>query len=265
MASVLGDMFSFVALPPLSLFNIRDLFSSPASLAPPVSEHTFAKPFTINPTVYANLLHAAWPFTIAAVYILAVKKVNEINMKRDYQPWAVSKTNIFFFLVLLHNFLLAIFSGWVFSGMLNAIRISWPGWQGEKPGAQAMDALCKLHGPRGLGSAATFKTNTDSWAFTDRTMKLLDGQPDPTDVGRIWNEGLAFYGWIFYLSKFYEVVDTAIILAKGKKSSDLQSFHHAGAMVCMWAGIRWMSPPIWMFTFINSGLHTLMVSFLNHP
>ena len=90
-------------------------------------------------------------------------------------------------------------------------------------------------------------------------MKLLDGSPDSTDLGRLWNEGLGFYGWLFYISKFYEVVDTLIILAKGKNSSMLQTFHHAGAMMCMWAGIRYMSPPIWMFVFINSGLHGLMV------
>ena len=77
---------------------------------------------------------------------------------------------------------------------------------------------------------------------------------------RIWNEGLAFYGWLFYLSKFYEVVDTLIILAKGRKSSLLQTYHHAGAMLCMWAGIRYMSPPIWMFVLVNSGIHAIMVS-----
>lgn len=56
----------------------------------------------------------------------------------------------------------------------------------------------------------------------------------------MWEEGLAFYGWLFYLSKFYEVIDTAIIIAKGKKSSLLQTYHHAGAMICMWAGIRYV-------------------------
>jgi hypothetical protein len=84
--------------------------------------------------------------------------------------------------------------------------------------------------------------------------------PETTDAGRIWNEGLAFYGWFFYISKFYEVVDTMIILAKGKKSSLLQTYHHAGAMLCMWAGIRYMSPPIWMFVLVNSGIHAIMVS-----
>ena len=144
--------------------------------------------------------------------------------------------------------------------MLNAIRQSWPGLDGSSGLAGAADALCKMQGPRGLGSAATYSTSTSAWSFTDRTMKLTGNIPDATDVGRIWNEGLAFYGWLFYISKFYEMLDTAIILAKGKKSSVLQTFHHAGAMLCMWAGIRYMSPPIWMFVFINSFLHTIMVS-----
>lgn len=76
----------------------------------------------------------------------------------------------------------------------------------------------------------------------------------------MWGEGLAFYGWLFYLSKFYEVIDTAIIIAKGKKSSLLQTYHHSGAMICMWAGIRFMSPPIWLFCVFNSLIHTLMVA-----
>jgi hypothetical protein len=86
-----------------------------------------------------------------------------------------------------------------------------------------------------------------------------DGNPDPTDAGRLWNEGLAFWGWMFYISKFYEVLDTLIILAKGKRSATLQTYHHSGAMLCMWAGIRYMSPPIWMFVFVNSFIHGLMV------
>lgn len=124
--------------------------------------------------------------------------------------------------------------------------------------APIVDALCKMNGPRGLGSATTYNPFSSTWTVKDQTIKLLNGNPDPTDVGRLWNEGLAFFGWLFYLSKFYEVLDTVIILAKGKRSSLLQTYHHAGAMMCMWAGIRFMSPPIWMFVQFNSGIHALM-------
>jgi hypothetical protein len=74
----------------------------------------------------------------------------------------------------------------------------------------------------------------------------------------VWERGLSYYGYFFYLSKFYEVFDTVIILAKGRQSSLLQTYHHAGAMLSMWAGIRFASPPIWIFVVFNSLIHTIM-------
>ena len=147
--------------------------------------------------------------------------------------------------------------------MINAVAVSIPSFRGEAGLAGVADALCKINGPRGIGSAAFFNETNRAWSITNKAFHLAaDGLgPENTDVGRIWNEGLAFYGWLFYLSKFYEVVDTFIILAKGRKSSFLQTYHHAGAMLCMWAGIRYMSPPIWMFVLVNSGIHAIMYTF----
>ena len=67
---------------------------------------------------------------------------------------------------------------------------------------------------------------------------------------------LEVFGWWFYISKFYEVLDTAIILLKGRPSSLLQSYHHAGAMMCMWAGIS-ISTNL-DFVVFNSFIHSLM-------
>lgn len=50
---------------------------------------------------------------------------------------------------------------------------------------------------------------------------------------------LGLIAWLFYLSKGYEVVDSIILVLKGKKVSNLQSYHHAGAMWTMWAGVRY--------------------------
>lgn len=147
--------------------------------------------------------------------------------------------------------------------MINAVRLSVPSLNGPYGLAGVVDSMCKINGPRGLGAAATYNASSSTWGIANKAMHLAaDGlTPDSSDIGRIWNEGLAFYGWLFYISKFYEVLDTLIILAKGKKSSFLQTYHHAGAMICMWAGMRYMAPPIWMFVLVNSGLHALMVSF----
>ena len=244
--------------PPLDLLGFSPA-AIPGALHPPPADHSLARPFNVSPEIYTTLLHPAVPVTIAIIYGATVNYVNQLNKERDHKPWTSSTTIPFYILVIAHNVGLAIYSGWTFFGMFNAITQSWPGWHGEYGLAGAVDALCKINGPRGLGSAATYDMSTASWGFTDRAMKLSGLEPDSADVGRIWNEGLAYYGFFFYLSKLYEVFDTAIILAKGKESSRLQTFHHAGAMLCLWAGIRYMSPPIWMFTFINSGLHTLMV------
>ena len=252
----------YITHPPTSLLKFTP-DSNPQILSPPTFDWSLSHPFNIDAELYKSALNVAVPITIASLYATTVLYLNRVNKRRDYQPWKISKSLLFYFFVVAHNVFLAIYSGWTFLGMLNAFQNSWPGWDGEYGLAGAADALCKINGPRGLGSAATYNASASGWDYTDKAMKLLGGRPDSTDVGRIWNEGLAYYGWLFYLSKFYEVVDTAIILAKGKRSGGLQTFHHTGAMISMWAGIRYMSPPIWMFVFVNSGIHTLMVS-LSH-
>lgn len=251
----------YPTLPPWSLWNILSPPSEPQVLPPPIHDATLAKPFNIRSEVYNNALHVSVPITFAIGYALIVTYLNKRNRERDNKPWAFSKSSVFYVLVLLHNVFLTVYSAWTCIGMVNAIRHTWPGWEGEHKLAKAADALCKLHGPRGYGSAATYGSD-NKWSFTDRLMKLDAGLPDTTDVGRLWNEGLAFYGWLFYLSKFYEVVDTFIILAKGKNTAFFQTYHHAGALFCLWSGIRYMSPPIWMFVIVNSGIHTLMVGLL---
>ena len=249
----------YLTHPPRSLFQFPP-GSDPQALSPPLSSHTLAYPFDISPQVYNNALRLEVPVTAAVIYAVTVTYFNRVNKERGYKPWAFSNSLPFYILVVTHNVFLALYSGWTFFGMFATIKHSWPGWDSEHGLAGVADALCKINGPRGLGSAATFNTGSSTWQYTNQAIKLLGGSPDSTDVGRIWNQGLAFYGWLFYLSKFYEVLDTAIILAKGKRSGGLQTYHHTGAMLCMWAGIRFMSPPIWMFVFINSGLHALMVS-----
>jgi hypothetical protein len=234
----------------------------PSTLPPPVKDHSLANPFTIPSNVYNGAFSVSIPITIAIVYATTVTLLNQWN-KRDNKPWAISKTRPWLVFVILHNVFLALYSAWTCVGMVNAVATAWPGWKGEYGLAGAVDSMCKINGPRGLGDAATYNSTTNTWQLTNRALHLgADGlTPDSTDVGRIWNEGLAFYGWLFYLSKFYEVLDTLIILAKGKKSSFLQTYHHAGAMLCMWAGIRFMAPPIWMFVLVNSGIHALMYTY----
>jgi hypothetical protein len=214
----------------------------------------------ISPGVYNAALNIQVPITIAILYAVTVTFLNAYNKSAGYKAWSISRTKAFFVFVVLHNIFLAAYSGWTFVGMFKGLMRSIESPFAPAGLASTVDSLCKIHGPRGLGNAVTYNTSTSVWGSNSASVPLTNaGTPDNTTLGRLWNEGLAFYGWFFYLSKFYEVLDTFIILAKGKKSSTLQTYHHAGAMFCMWAGIRYMAPPIWLFVFLNSAIHTLMV------
>ncbi|KAB8256061.1 GNS1/SUR4 family-domain-containing protein [Aspergillus pseudonomiae] len=251
-----------IGLPPSSLLKFPPDELPTTLPAPQASEPTWNQPFNIPPQLYNQLLDVRVPITIASVYAVTVCLLNRVNKSRGYKPWGFSQTKIFKAFVILHNVFLAVYSAWTFAGMFQAFRNSWPDRDDPNGLVGVVDALCKINGPRGYGNAATYNPLDNQWSIHNPEYKLADGGvPDPTDVGRMWNQGLAYLGWIFYLSKFYEVLDTAIILAKGKKSSTLQTYHHAGAMMCMWAGIRYVAPPIWIFTLVNSAIHAMMYTY----
>lgn len=237
----------FFEAPPSSLFNFPPP-TEPQAIPPPHFENL---PFTIPDEWFTAALDPRVPITIAAAYAITAKLLNKYNTSTGKKPWAISKTAPFRLFVVLHNVFLAVYSAWTFIGMFGALRRSIVSPNGPNGLAGTVDSFCKLNGPAGFGNAATYIQDENAW----------ETSPSRVDVGRLWNEGLAFYGWIFYLSKFYEVLDTFIILAKGKLSSTLQTYHHAGAMMCMWAGMRYMSAPIWMFAFVNSGIHAMMYTY----
>ncbi|KAJ2749198.1 hypothetical protein IWQ56_007280, partial [Coemansia nantahalensis] len=76
--------------------------------------------------------------------------------------------------------------------------------------------------------------------------------------GALWSGKLLAHGFLFYLSKYYELIDTAIILAKGRPASRLQTFHHSGAIAIMWLGNYTQSPYLTFFVLENSLIHSLM-------
>lgn len=70
--------------------------------------------------------------------------------------------------------------------------------------------------------------------------------------------GVNFLVWLFYVSKYYELLDTVILLLKGKPSSFLQTFHHSGSIISLWTMTVTRIPGMWIFTFLNSFIHTIM-------
>lgn len=179
--------------------------------------------------MYNASLDIRVPLTIGTVYAVSVHLTNHSQRIKNRQPLAFAKTQLFKWLCVLHNAALCLYSAWTFVGIIAAVRTAY----NYNMSLQQHD----------LASPA-FSFNTLWGSFCS-----LDS---------LWETGLNYYGYWFYLSKFYEVVDTMIILAKGKPSSMLQTYHHTGAMFSMWAGIRFASPPIWIFVTFNSLIHTIM-------
>ncbi|KAK4192126.1 fatty acid elongase [Podospora australis] len=250
-----------LSLPDSSLFtwplNTKSGFIPP----PPPGSAPFAPPVEIPDHIYHAVLDFRVPVTIAATYAVTAKLLNIYNKSTGKKPWAISKTFVFRWFVIFHNIFLAVYSAWTWWGMFNALRRTVVNPMGPQGFTGFVDSMCKINGPGGLGNAAFFDEASNSWQSLSPGVLTEEGLPSQYSPGRMWNEGLGFYGWLFYLSKFYEVLDTLIILAKGKLSSTLQTYHHAGAMMCMWAGIRFMSTPIWIFVFFNSFIHAIMYTY----
>ncbi|KAK7188431.1 hypothetical protein DPSP01_004649 [Paraphaeosphaeria sporulosa] len=239
--------------------------AAPPAIPPPVADApftSFRNPFPIPANIYNAVLQPIVPLTVAAVYATTISLLNAYNRKHGNKPWAISKTRAFYIFVIFHNVFLAVYSAVTCWAMIRSLKHAIPHYTEPNALVGTVDALCKIHGPRGLGDAVTYNSETQQWQSTNRNIQLdPNGLPQSDDLGRVWNEGLAFWGWIFYLSKFYEVIDTLIIIFKGKRSTTLQTYHHAGAMLSMWSGIRYMSPPIWMFALVNSGIHAMMYTY----
>jgi len=81
--------------------------------------------------------------------------------------------------------------------------------------------------------------------------------------GTLWEQSSGFGAWtlIFYISKYWEFVDTWILVLKGKKPSFLQVYHHTGIAFCMWVGVLSQSSWLKAVVLLNSIIHTLMYTY----
>ncbi len=88
----------------------------------------------------------------------------------------------------------------------------------------------------------------------------FDTYCDPN--GTLWGEaGFGAWTFIFYVSKYWEFVDTWILVFKGKDPSFLQVYHHTGIAFCMWVGTLSQSSWLVAVVLLNSIIHTLMYTY----
>eukprot|EP00617_Octactis_speculum_P025648 CAMPEP_0185769824 /NCGR_PEP_ID=MMETSP1174-20130828/56088_1 /TAXON_ID=35687 /ORGANISM="Dictyocha speculum, Strain CCMP1381" /LENGTH=257 /DNA_ID=CAMNT_0028455035 /DNA_START=36 /DNA_END=809 /DNA_ORIENTATION=- len=67
-----------------------------------------------------------------------------------------------------------------------------------------------------------------------------------------------YWSCIFYVSKFYEFVDSWILVLKGKDPSFLQVYHHTGIAIAMYLATQFKCNWLLWVVCLNSFIHTLM-------
>lgn len=180
----------------------------------------------VSKQVFEWSLSAWTPTIVGAVYLIAMKIANtrlRSQIARNKAGYAappkdyIKSSKILSRMVLGHNAFLAIYSAWTFVHALSGlVPYFYHGLrQGGVEGMSAAFCTAPTHSAVGLGR----------------------------------------YVWLFYMSKYYEIVDSIILIAKGKKVSNLQSYHHAGAIASMWVGTRYSASALWIFLCFNSAIH----------
>ena len=70
--------------------------------------------------------------------------------------------------------------------------------------------------------------------------------------------GASKWVYLFHLSKYYEFVDTMIVILKNNRPSFLQTYHHVGAVIVTYSFVVSTPGCCWLFVILNSLVHTVM-------
>jgi len=79
--------------------------------------------------------------------------------------------------------------------------------------------------------------------------------------GEMWAADMGRLAFLFYVSKYYEFLDTFVLLVKQKKVMVLQSYHHAGAVLTMFGLCYTQASSVLWFVCLNSMIHTFMYTY----
>jgi len=99
-----------------------------------------------------------------------------------------------------------------------------------------------------------------AWVFQGMLRVLLEAYQKGEIFGPnlFTGFGLDYWAWVFYYSKYYELVDTALLIITGKDVTVLQGFHHSGAILTMWLLCVYRVNAVWVFCLFNSFVHSWM-------
>ncbi|ETO14607.1 steroid isomerase [Reticulomyxa filosa] len=73
-----------------------------------------------------------------------------------------------------------------------------------------------------------------------------------------WEKFARKWLFIWYVSKYYELIDTIILVLKKKKLIFLHVYHHAIMILVPWLWLKYQWTFTWYAVFVNSSVHVLM-------
>lgn len=84
----------------------------------------------------------------------------------------------------------------------------------------------------------------------------------PREPKSLWDGYLGGWSYLFYLTKYYELLDTVILALKKKPLLPLHVYHHAVMLFVGWSwfAFSWLEGS-WWCAFLNSLIHTAMYSY----
>lgn len=74
----------------------------------------------------------------------------------------------------------------------------------------------------------------------------------------LWEAGLGYWGFLFYLSKTWELVDTILLIVKRREPSYLQVYHHAMTIFCAYWLQASHASVMFLFVGLNASIHSIM-------
>lgn len=97
-----------------------------------------------------------------------------------------------------------------------------------------------------------YPPSTAGWfgIFCDKSELLLDGTKAGSTLG--------YWSYIYYLSKFYEMGDTVVLVLKKKPLEFLQMYHHASIVMLCWSWLNGGWTLHWYGMVCNTTVHTFM-------
>ncbi|CAN8065645.1 unnamed protein product [Agarophyton chilense] len=76
-----------------------------------------------------------------------------------------------------------------------------------------------------------------------------------------WHSGLSELGFLFYISKYVELIDTYLLIIKRRPPSFLQVYHHALTIYCAyWLQLSHTSVTF-LFVSLNASVHAVMYAY----